>query len=152
MINYQKAKISDFLYIAKLDREAWKQNRNPEFIPDGEHVWRVWVEHALVFCAKQNEKIIGGAVAFPCSPSKYFLHKIFVDLKFRKKGIATKLLELILEEIDKIEADCFLTVDPINEHAIKLYEKYGFLDKKFTKGYYRDNEDRYILTRHLNKT
>jgi phosphinothricin acetyltransferase len=72
MINYQKAKISDFLYIAKLDREAWKQNRNPEFIPDGEHVWRVWVEHALVFCAKQNEKIIGGAVAFPCSPLKIF--------------------------------------------------------------------------------
>ena len=35
-----RAKAGEFLEIAALDREAWKQNRNSEFIPDGEHVWR----------------------------------------------------------------------------------------------------------------
>jgi hypothetical protein len=35
---YEKASVSDFLAIASLEREAWKLNNNPEFIPDGEHV------------------------------------------------------------------------------------------------------------------
>ena len=38
-MHIQRAETRDFLEIAKLDREAWAQNRNSEYIPDGEHVW-----------------------------------------------------------------------------------------------------------------
>ena len=62
-------------------------------------------------------------------------------------GIGTKLFELLLKEIDKIGLDCFLTVDPVNENAIQLYEKWGFTEREFVKGYYRPNEDRFILNR-----
>ena len=66
------AQIADFLPIAELDRRAWKQNRTPGFIPDGEHVWRIWVEHALVFMARAKEHgIVGAIVAFPCISGKY---------------------------------------------------------------------------------
>jgi [ribosomal protein S18]-alanine N-acetyltransferase len=146
-ISFEKAEISSFLPIAELDRIAWKQNLNSEFIPDGEHVWRLWVEHALVFSAKSADKIIGAILAFPCLTGVYCVHKVFVDQSQRGKGIGSSLFEVLLKEIDAFGVDCFLTVDPLNEAAIRLYAKWGFMEKLFVKGYYRSNEDRYILTR-----
>lgn len=148
MINsYEKAVISDFLEIAKLDRRAWKTNSNSEFIPDGEHVWRIWVENSLVFVAKNDTNINGVILAFPCSSGKWCVHKVFVKQELRGNGVGTKLFEVLLEEIDNLNVSCFLTVAPENINAINLYEKWGFTSQLFVKGYYRSNEDRYILTR-----
>lgn len=147
MVKYEKATVAEFLAIAELDREAWKLNRNSEFIPDGEHVWRLWVEHALVFLAKEANVIIGAILAFPCISKKWCVHKVFVRQDKRDLGIGTKLFDELLKEIDKIGVDCFLTVDPINDSAIRLYEKWGFTEREFVKGYYRPNEDRFVLTR-----
>ncbi|MGI9227600.1 MAG: hypothetical protein ACR2PU_02295 [Gammaproteobacteria bacterium] len=55
-IEVRWASIKDFLEIAELDRVSWQHNRNWEFIPDGEHVWRHWVEHAYVCVATENKK------------------------------------------------------------------------------------------------
>lgn len=147
VIEYRKADLRDFLDVAKLDRESWKLNRNAEFIPDGEHVWRIWVEYALVYVAKEGDVVIGAILAFACSSGKWCVHKVFVDKNKRDLGVGTRLFEVLLKEIDKIGADCFLTVDPVNDRAIKLYEKWGFTDREFVCGYYRSNEDRYVLTR-----
>lgn len=147
-MHIQRAKTRDFLEIAKLDREAWAQNRNSEYIPDGEHVWRLWTEHALVFCAWERETLIGAVLAFPTRTDRlYCLHKVFVDHPHRGKGIGSALFDAILAACDQIGVDCFLTVDPENESAISLYEKWGFSEKNFVKGYYRAAEDRYVLTR-----
>lgn len=151
MIKYEKTTVSEFLAIAELDREAWKLNRNSEFIPDGEHVWRLWVEHALVFLAKEANVVIGAILAFPCISKKWCVHKVFVRQDKRGLGIGTKLFDELLKEIDKIGVDCFLTVDPINDSAIRLYEKWGFTEREFVKGYYRPNEDRFVLTRKYSK-
>ena len=143
-----RAKPLDFLEIARLDRIAWAQNRNSEYIPDGEHVWRLWTEHALVFCAREEEKILGAVLAFPTrQPGLYCLHKVFVDEAHRGKGIGSALFDAMFEACDELGVDCFLTVDSINEHAIRLYENWGFTDRKFVKGYYRPDEDRLVLTR-----
>ena len=147
-ITFHRAQISDFLGIAKLDREVWSHYKPTPFNADGEHIWRVWIEHALVFCAKDaNDQIIGAVMAFPIISSQYFLHKFFVDANHRGRGIGTKLLGLLLAEIDRMGAKCILTVDPNNEVAIRLYEKFGFSEKEFVKGYYKDNEDRFVLKR-----
>jgi len=146
-IVYQQADSSDFLEVAALDREAWKQNRNSEYIPDGEHVWRIWMEHALAYTAKETGKVVGAILAFPCMSQQWFVHKVFVDLEKRGNGIGTRLFETLLAEIDRIEVDCFLTVDPAYGDTIRFYEKLGFMDKAFFPGYYRANEDRYVLTR-----
>jgi ribosomal protein S18 acetylase RimI-like enzyme len=147
-INIKRAQTSDFLGIAELDREVWSHYKQTDFNADGEHIWRVWIEHALVFCAKdENAQIVGAIVAFPIISSQYFLHKIFVDLNHRGRGIATKMLGLLLAEIDRMGAKCILTVDPNNEAAIHLYKKFGFFEKEFVKGYYKHNEDRFVLKR-----
>lgn len=85
MIIYDKATESDFLAIAELDREAWELNRNSQFIPDGEHAWRLWVEHALVFLAKEQGIVIGVTLAFPCMSGKWCVHKVFVN--HEKRGL-----------------------------------------------------------------
>ena len=146
-IVYQQAEPSDFLEVAALDREAWKQNRNSDYIPDGEHVWRIWMEHALAYTAKEAGKVVGAIIAFPCITQQWFVHKVFVDLERRGNGIGTRLFEILLTEIDRIEVDCFLTVDPAYGDTIRFYEKLGFVEKVFFSGYYRANEDRYVLTR-----
>jgi GNAT superfamily N-acetyltransferase len=148
----ERARVADFLAIAALDRVAWGQSRHADRIPDGEHVWRIWVEHALVFCAR-NEKgtVVGTVLAFPCLSGVYCVHKAFVDEKFRNQGIGTGLFKLLLEEIDRLQADCFLTVDPSNESALRLYHKWGFEERQLMKGFYREDEDRYVLTRRSKK-
>lgn len=141
------AQTTDFLAIAELDREAWKDNNHAEFIPDGEHVWRIWVEHALVFCAKQESEIIGAILAFPTKQNQYCTHKVFVRKDYREKGIGSALFKALLSEIDALKAMTFLTVDPANQSALALYEKWGFTSREFVKGFYREQEDRYVLSR-----
>lgn len=147
MIRFERAAVSDAMAIAELDRHAWQDNRNPEFIPDGEHVWRVWVEHALVFCARADHRVVGAVLGFPCVSGIYCLHKIFVDRALRGAGIGNRLLALFLAEADKRRLACFLTVDPENHRALRLYKGLGFREKEFVKGYYRSYEDRLVLER-----
>ena len=146
-MNFRKAKTSEFTAIAELDRVAWLESFKGEFIPDGEHAWRLWVEYALTFVALENDKIIGVSLAFPCTDDSYAIHKLFVDKSYRGKWIGTELMKILLEEIDMLKVNSFLTVYPKNPPAIALYAKLGFTDKKFEKDFYGKDEDRYILTR-----
>lgn len=144
---YKKAKPDDFLSIAALDRRAWLSNRYSEFIPDGEHAWRIWVEHALVYIAEENGTVIGAILAFPCVSGPWCVHKVFVAHEKRGLGIGTQLFDVLLNDLDRLGTPSFLTVDPVNERALNLYEKWGFTDRTFVKGYYRPHEDRFVLTR-----
>ena len=144
----RKAKTSEFTAIAVLDRVAWKESFKGEFIPDGEHVWRIWVEYALTIVAVDDEgEIIGVSLAFPCNNETYAIHKLMVDKAYRGKGIGTELMRVLLVEIDKLKVDSFLTVYPKNPPAITLYEKLGFTERKFEKDFYGEEEDRFVLTR-----
>jgi [ribosomal protein S18]-alanine N-acetyltransferase len=152
-MRYRRATPGDFLAIADLDRRAWTKNRNAEFIPDGEHVWRLWCEHGLTFCALAEDDenggncLVGAIVAFPCLDGRYCVHKAFVEEAQRGQRIGAGLFEALLNELDAIGADAFLTVDPVNEAGIRLYERWGFTERQFVPGFYRSNEDRYVLTR-----
>ena len=137
----------DFLEIAALDREAWTEGKNHEFIPDGEHIWRIWMEHAVVFCAEIDSRIAGAILAIPCVNGDYCIHKVFVKKEFRGKGLGSRLFEVLLKDIDEQNLRTFLTVDPDNKAAISLYEKWGFKERRFVKAFYRQAEDRYVLTR-----
>jgi phosphinothricin acetyltransferase len=147
MIRVHKAKPGDFLEIARLDRRAWKGNPDSKYIPDGEHAWRLWAEHALVYCARQEEKMVGAILAFPCLSGDYCIHKVFVAPLLRREKIGTRLFEKLLRELDRRGGGSFLTVDPRNESALALYTKWGFTDRTFVKSFYRKREDRLVLKR-----
>ncbi|MHB1664948.1 MAG: GNAT family N-acetyltransferase [bacterium] len=144
----RKANISDFLNISELDRQAWKDNRNSDFIPDGEHVWRLWVEYSTVFVAEYNKKIVGVVLLFKANEcSLYLFHKIFIDKNYRDKKLGNMFFKNIVNFLDCEKADCLLTTDPINSRMIHLCAKYGFNDKQLIKGYYRQDENRMVIRR-----
>jgi ribosomal protein S18 acetylase RimI-like enzyme len=151
MISIRKADKADFLAIARLDRVVWDGYPSSRYIPDGEHVWRHWIEGAVVICALSEDKITGAGCAFPYTDGTFCVHKIFVDKDYRNRKIGTRLLKTLVEVIDTFKQDAFLTVHPQNEAAIRLYTSMGFTEKEFIKGYYREHEDRFVLTRKYGK-
>ncbi len=139
---------ADAAEIAALDREAWLGLRHAESIPDGLHAWGIWCKHALTFIARsESGRLLGVVLAFPCSEATYCLHKVMVAEGERGQGIGSRLFSRLVEELDRKEAPCFLTVSPENRRAIELYRKWGFDQEELVAGYFRKEEDRLVLTR-----
>jgi phosphinothricin acetyltransferase len=143
---------ADFLKVAALDRIAWPIVPDV-FIPDGEHIWRVWSQYATLLVARLAEVPddpkfaevgdIGGAlVMFPTNTGELFLHKIMVHSPLRGQGVGSKLMRAGLARAD---APVLLTVDPANASAVRLYENFGFHIRERVNGYYRPHEDRYLM-------
>lgn len=151
-IDVRQAVPDDFLAIADLDRRAWRDSAHGATIPDGEHTWRIWIDHALTWVACRDDQVVAAIVAFACGDGRYCLHKVMVDQAARGCGVGTRLFEAALAAIDAIGVDVFLTVDPANAAAIRLYERWGFDEKTFHKSYYRADEDRYVMVRRSRKT
>ena len=74
---------------------------------------------------------------------------IAVDPEFRRRGIATALLERLFEQTDDGSRRGYtLEVRVSNDGAIKLYERLGFEARGIRRGYYTDNrEDALIMWR-----
>lgn len=141
----RSARPKDFLAVAALDRLAWPQQPDT-FIPDGEHIWRVWLEYATVMVAAPTNdsevQIAGAAVMFPTTGDELFLHKIMVHPDHRRRGLGSKLMQAMLESATKL---VLLTVDPDNQAAVRLYQKMGFQIRETVSGFYRPHEDRHVM-------
>jgi [ribosomal protein S18]-alanine N-acetyltransferase len=147
-LSFGPAMPGDFVGIAELDRHAWRESAHPERVPDGEHVWRVWVDDAFVFVARERGHAVGAIVALPSRHGTLFVHKVMVDESRRRRGIGTHLFELLLAHVDAtVGAACYLTVDPSKAAEVTRYEHLGFTEKRFVPGFYREDEDRFVMTR-----
>lgn len=145
----ESAKATDYLKVAALDRLAWPVV--PEvFIPDGEHIWRVWSDTATLLVARcadgamlpGSDDIAGALVQFPTQSGELFLHKIMVHPDCRGTGIGTELMKAALAQAD---VPVVLTVDPNNAPAVGLYQSLGFTIRELIRGFYRPHEDRYLM-------
>lgn len=73
---------------------------------------------------------------------------VSVDPAERRAGIATGLLEAVIERIGDPAAQFTLEVRVTNAPAIALYERFGFLTAGMRRRYYQDNgEDALIMWR-----
>lgn len=75
---------------------------------------------------------------------------IAVHPEFRKIGIASRILECMIgESIDMGVQRMTLEVRKSNISALRLYQKYGFINEGIRKSYYADNgEDAIIMWKH----
>ena len=148
-IHIEPAQATDYLKVAALDRLAWPIVPDV-FIPDGEHIWRVWSDTATLLIARRideaplsgSEDIAGALVQFPTQRGELFLHKIMVHPDCRGTGIGTQLMKAALA---LAKAPVLLTVDPSNAPAVKLYQSLGFTIREHIRGFYRPHEDRYLM-------
>lgn len=68
--------------------------------------------------------------------------------EYRNKGVASSLLEDALKGFSEYQVpEVFLEVRESNKVAIGLYQKFGFNTTRRIKGYYRDGETAFVMTR-----
>lgn len=149
-ITIEPAQANDYLQIAALDRFAWPVIPDV-FIPDGEHIWRVWSDTATLLVARVTDgspplcvsnDIAGALIQFPTNKGELFLHKVMVHPDCRGQGIGTQLMQAALALAN---SPVVLTVDPKNKPAVHLYEQLGFKVREHIRGFYRPHEDRYLM-------
>lgn len=88
------------------------------------------------------ENILAGYLITYDNVDSLDIFEIAVDKNFRKKGIASKLLNRINDE-----RKILLEVSEKNKVAINLYEKNGFKMISRRKNYYLDGSDAIVMIR-----
>jgi [ribosomal protein S18]-alanine N-acetyltransferase len=101
----------------------------------------------VCLAATGEGKLVGYLV---CSryDTVWHLMNVAVDDRLVRQGIATSLIERLMELADGPGEQFTLEVRTSNEAAIRLYEKFGFRSAGRRRGYYHDNrEDALIMWR-----
>ncbi|WP_413363567.1 GNAT family N-acetyltransferase [Lysinibacillus sp. 3P01SB] len=84
-----------------------------------------WVTKAI----EVEETLVGFAMyGFIPDEQQYMICRLMIDHKFQRRGYGRKAMELIIAELQKNE-DChaiYLSTEPHNHAAKKLYESLGF--------------------------
>lgn len=81
-----------------------------------------------------NENIMAYTI-FAETLDFYEIYKIYVDINFRKLGVASHMINLLSDK------DILLEVDSNNERAINFYKKNNFVQYSIRKKYYKNNND-----------
>ena len=90
-------------------------------------------------CTYSVDKNIVAFIMYQDIYDRYELDNIYVLESFRNRGIASLLLEyMITEGIEKNISNITLEVREDNINAIKLYKKYGFVEKAIRENYYKN--------------
>lgn len=87
-----------------------------------------------------------GLISFSIIYDRVELEYIWTDTNYRRMGVASKLLNIILD-YDNIN-NITLEVSVKNENAIRLYEKYGFKIVSTRKNYY-GHGDAYLMMKEM---
>jgi ribosomal-protein-alanine N-acetyltransferase len=96
--------------------------------------------------------VVDGEVVGHCVCSRHdtvwHLMNLAVDPDRRRRGIATALMEALLERLPSPDEQITLEVRPSNDAALALYERFGFKVAGVRRRYYQDNgEDALIMWR-----
>ena len=102
------------------------------------HIFKLALDD--IFLVFDQQDILGYSIAVCCSKNiRATIMKVAVHPEHRRKGIATALLNQVLEILKKKDiVDVCLNVEIIRKPAIALYEKFGF---KIMQTIHMDYED-----------
>ncbi len=87
----------------------------------------------------ENDLIVG-FLSFDLIYDRAEINYIFVEEKYRKKGIATKLLNHMLDICNNECNNITLEVKESNKSAINFYLKNGFIEVARREKYYQDED------------
>jgi ribosomal-protein-alanine N-acetyltransferase len=78
----------------------------------------------------------------------WHIMNVAVDPDHRRQGLATALLNRLLQRVDDEDARFTLEVRRSNDSALELYERFGFKIAGVRRRYYQDNgEDAFVMWR-----
>lgn len=83
---------------------------------------------------------------------EFEIHTIGVDPQHHRKGIGAELMDQLMHAADTYGGPVFLEVRTDNDPAIRMYEKYGFVQLGLRKNYYQPSgADAYTMKREPKK-
>lgn len=145
-MEFRKASINDLDELVEIriemrnDREPKiDQNRYEQFVANTYEYFRRHLDDGsyISWIAKDNDKIVAtSGLSFYSVPPTYdnisgnvaYLINMYTHKEYRKRGIATKLLDhLVAESASK---ECMKITMNASDMGMPLYEKYGFLHTK----------------------
>ena len=98
-------------------------------------------------CIVYDDINIKGAIFFEEIYEKVDIDYVIVNNNYRRKGVASKLLEYLIDYCkEKSISNITLEVNENNIAAINLYKKYGFETAATRKNYYKE-EDGLLMIR-----
>lgn len=132
--------------IARIERENFSE-------PWSEQAFREQIEKN--YGVNFTVKFLGKPIGYLCTDlicGEIDIGKIAVDGKFRRRGAADRLMQMLLLYAGENGVGALtLEVRVSNEPAQKLYRKYGFKTVGERKNFYREpTENAYIMTKEKN--
>ena len=113
---------------------------------DSIYFWVPMLVHQLCYKAVIGTKTVGGIIAMPTrNENMLYINSLFVDPKYRRQGIASRLLRKIISVAK--DKDIVLDVDPNKKYLLTLYGIHKFKRISTSKNHYRDGEDRVTMKR-----
>lgn len=138
MILYRYAENKDVSDILSLDKENFSNNFEEEFYLE-------YIKNQRVIVAEKEKNVIG-YILFNQILDEAEIYKIVVLKDFRKKQIAFKIIEFLLNELKKSDVKkIFLEVRKSNIPAINLYKKCEFIDIREIVDYYSNPKENGIM-------
>lgn len=103
------------------------------------------MESSWAYKAVSGNRIVGGIIAMPTRDGGWYIDSLFVDPEFRKKRVATLLMERVLAVAGKH----MVSLDVKTDRAFlpAFYAKFGFTVVDRLPNYYNDGSDRFLLVR-----
>lgn len=129
----------------KLEARAFSMKYDQQIL----YYWGPILNYFLSHKAVSGGRIIGGIIAMPTRngasyDGECYINSIFVDPLWRKKGIATKLLQTLFNMVGNKSLILEVKEDAI---LLQFYEKRGFVQEKVIKNYCGDGTDRVLMIR-----
>ena len=106
-----------------------------------------YVKNSIVYLIKNNDDIVGSISYDVINSNHADISGLVIKPEFQKKGLAKKAMELLFKEL-KDYKKLSLCVHPDN-HALKLYESFGFKKESRKENYFGDGEPRIIMVKNI---
>jgi len=97
--------------------------------------------HRAHFYVAEKDDSVVGYVGIWKAMEKVHITTIAVDSSTRRQGIATALVETVIDKHAESDRPVTLEVRPSNTAALELYESLGFELSGRRKNYYSDNQE-----------
>lgn len=125
----------EFLTLLIQDERKYDNTIDENFVVSNYFINMINGQNILLLYKKENKPI--GYIFAKKIDDKYLIDGLYVDINFRNKGIATKLVKEIIREIYLLgDYEIFINVLKKNKVAVNLYNKLGFNTKEETDSRY----------------
>lgn len=120
-------KICDnFLTLLIQDERKYDTTIDEKFVVKDYFINMINNQNILLLYKNENKPI--GYIFAKKIDDKYLIDGLYIDINFRNKGIATKLIKVIIKEIYSLgDYKIFINVLKKNKVAVNLYKNIGFI-------------------------